>query len=105
MGRVVQVELADPVEDMGSWTVRNLPGQVDLAKGSGPRAHRETPVARSGYVHLHKDGNIRLELIDSRGSSGPSNPALARLVLTPDDAREWAAALLALVEKGQADPT
>lgn len=43
--RTTTVTLPEPVPDMGGWTVRNLPAHPELARSSGGRAHRETPLA------------------------------------------------------------
>jgi hypothetical protein len=83
---------------MGGWTVRNLPSSPELARSSGGRAHRETPLAATGFVHRNADGSINMALVQGPGASGESNPRLARMVLTPGDARVWAAALLAVAE-------
>jgi hypothetical protein len=98
--RTVTVTLPEPRPDMGGWTVRDLPASPELARRSGSRAHKDTPLAGSGFVHANADGTINVALTVHPGSSGPGNPRLARMLLTRDDAHAWAAALLAVVERG-----
>ncbi len=99
MMRTVTITLPDAKPDMGGWTVRDLPAHPELAKSSGGRAHRETPIAGSGFVHANADGTVNVALTLRPGSTGTDNPRLARMVLTSEDARAWAAALLAVVEQ------
>jgi hypothetical protein len=97
--KTVTVTLPEPVPDMGGWTVRNLPAHPELARSSGGRAHRETPLVGSGFVHANADGTVNVALTAGPGTTGANNPRLARMLLTPADARAWAAALLAVVEQ------
>ena len=96
--KTVTLTLPQAVPDMGGWTVRDLPAHPRLARPSGPRAHNETPLAESGFVHVNKNGTVNLALTAGPGTTGEENPRLARILLTRDDARAWAAALLAVVE-------
>jgi hypothetical protein len=97
--KTLTITLPEAVPDMGGWTVRNLPAHPELAKASGGRAHHETPIAGSGFVHANANGTVNVVLTARPGTTGPDNPRLARMLLTPEDARAWAAALLAVVEQ------
>ena len=99
--KTVTVTLPEPRPDMGGWSVRDLPAHPHLARSSGGRAHRETPIAGSGFVHANADGTVNVALTAGPGTTGASNPRLARTLLTPEDARAWAAALLAVIEQGR----
>jgi hypothetical protein len=99
--KTVTVTHPEPRPDMGGWTVRNLPAHPELARSSGARAHRETPLAGSGFVHANADGTVNVALTAGPGPTGADNPRLARMLLTAEDARAWAAALLAVVEKSR----
>jgi hypothetical protein len=98
--KTVTITLPEAVPDMGGWTVRDLPAHPELARPSGGRAHRETPIAGSGFVHANAEGTVNVALTAQSGTTGADNPRLARMLLTPEDARTWAAALLAVVEQG-----
>jgi hypothetical protein len=97
--KTVTVRLPEPLYDDGGWVVRNLPAHPELARSSGARAHRETPLAGSGFVHANADGTVNVALTAEPGGTGTDNPRLARMLLTPEDARAWAAALLAVIEQ------